>query len=236
MNVLLDLDGTLTDPREGILQCIKHALIGLGEPCPSDAELEGYIGPPLQSSFGAAFGPGSPKIAKAIDLYRERFSTKGIFENTLYPEIPSALRALKDLGAMLVVATSKPTVFAHRIVEHFCLGSHISAVYGSELDGTRSDKTELISHILKAESIPPTATFMVGDRAHDMIGAKANGIAGIGALWGYGSRQELISGGAAALCHRPSELDKVLSSNSALLTDACPTALRALSGAAKRER
>jgi phosphoglycolate phosphatase len=220
MNVLLDLDGTLTDPREGIVQCIKHALTGLDEPCPADTVLEGYIGPPLQSSFGAVFGPGSPKIAKAIDLYRERFSTKGIFQNRLYPEIPGALSALRRRGARLIVATSKPTVFAERIIAHFSLGSYISAIYGSELDGTRSDKAELISHILKAESISPAATFMVGDRAHDMIGAKANGIVGIGALWGYGGRQELIDGGAAALCARPSELDKALSSNNALLTDA----------------
>jgi phosphoglycolate phosphatase len=211
LNILLDLDGTLTDPREGIVQCIKHALAGLGHLCPSDAELERYIGPPLQRSLGALFGGDSAKIAAAIALYRERFSSKGIFENRLYPEIPAALAALRDLGKNLIVATSKPTIFAERIIEHFDLGRLIRAVYGSDLDGTRSDKAELVSYILNAQSISAATTVMVGDRSHDIIGAKANGVVAVGALWGYGSRQELLEAGAAALCERPADLEQVLS-------------------------
>ena len=215
MNVLLDLDGTLTDPREGIVQCIKHALTGLGEPCPSDTELERYIGPPLHISFGAILGADSPRTSTAIDLYRERFSATGIFENKIYPGIPAALRSLTELGAVLMVATSKPTSFAERILEHFGLSSHMRAIYGSELDGTRSDKAELIAHILKTQSMTPATTCMVGDREHDMMGANANGVFAVGALWGYGSRQELLDAGAAALCEEPRELGQVLSSNSA---------------------
>lgn len=215
MNVLLDLDGTLTDPRSGIVACIKHALSGLNETCPSDAELERYIGPPLQESFAALFGSDEAKIATAIRLYRERFSITGIFENAVYPDIPSALAAVQGLGAVLFVATSKPTVFAERIIEHFGLGIYVRAIYGSELDGRRSNKTELISHILEAESMSPTAACMVGDRKHDMIGARANGIYALGALWGYGSREELVTAGALAVCERPSNLAEVLSSNNA---------------------
>ena len=210
MNVLLDLDGTLADPREGIVRCIRYALNGLGEPCPSDVELERYIGPPLHHSFSAIFGPASPKTARAVNLYRERFSATGIFENRLYPGIPAALRALKDLGAVVIVATSKPTTFAERIIEHFGLGKEIRAVYGSELDGTRSDKAELISHILGTQSLSAAATSMVGDREHDMIGANANGVFAVGALWGYGSRQELLGAGAAALCDQPGGLTRVV--------------------------
>jgi phosphoglycolate phosphatase len=213
VNILLDLDGTLTDPREGIVQCVKFALTALGEPCPSNSELEHYIGPPLQDSFDALFGTGSPKTAKAIDLYRQRFSAKGIFENKIYPEIPAALTALMDLGAVLIVATSKPTVFAEQIIEHFGLGRHIRAIYGAQLDGTRSDKRELISYILRTQCISPAATSMVGDRKHDMIGATANGVFAVGALWGYGSRTELVESGASVLCERPSELDRVLCQN-----------------------
>jgi len=215
VNVLLDLDGTLTDPREGIIGCIKFALCGLGEACPPDGDLERFIGPPLQSSFDSLFGAGSGKTARAIDLYRQRFSSKGIFENTLYPGIPEALAGLVDLGARLIVATSKPAMFAERIIEHFGLGGHIRAVYGSELDGTRSDKAELIAHVLKSEGLSCTATSMVGDRSHDMIGARANEVFPVGALWGYGSRQELECSGASALCESPMQLAEVLSSNSA---------------------
>jgi phosphoglycolate phosphatase len=210
MHVLLDLDGTLTDPREGIVGCIKHALNGLGHPCPTDKELERYIGPPLQVTFGAAFGAGSPRIAEAIALYRERFAVTGLFENEVYPGIPEVLARLKQLGATLLIATSKPTVFAARIVEHFGIGEHIDEVFGSELDGTRSDKAELIAHILKAHAIDPAAACMVGDREFDMRGAAANKVRAIGALWGYGSREELLQSGAAALCEAPAQLPKAV--------------------------
>lgn len=211
MNVLLDLDGTLTDPREGIVACIKFALTALGEAYPSDAELEQFIGPPLKSSFDALFGAGSPKTQEAIELYRQRFASTGLYENKLYPEIPSALGALRDLGAVLIVATSKPVNFAERIVEHFGLGGYVRAVYGSELDGTRSDKAELISYVLKSQALPAASSAMVGDRKQDMMGAKANGVFPVGALWGYGTRSELLDSGASVLCERPMQLVDALS-------------------------
>jgi len=212
LNVLLDLDGTLTDPREGIVACIKFALSGLGEPCPPDVELERFIGPPLHASFDSLFGAGSPKTGRAIELYRQRFSSKGIFENRLYPDIPDTLVTIAGLGARLIVATSKPTPFAERIVEYFGLGRQIQAVYGSALDGTRSDKAELIAHVLESESLSCAETSMVGDRRHDMVGARANNVFPVGALWGYGSRRELESSGALALCETPRALAGILSS------------------------
>jgi phosphoglycolate phosphatase len=214
MNVLLDLDGTLTDPREGIVRCLRHAFIAMGEPCPSDAQLERYIGPPLHLSFAARFGSGSPKVARAIDFYRERFSRTGILENMVYPGIPAALKSLKELGATLIVATSKPTTYAEKIVAHFGLDDDVAAVFGSELDGTRSDKTELIAHVLARRSILPNDACMVGDREHDIRGARANRVSAIGALWGYGSRQELVDAGAVAVCEQPEQLSAILSSNS----------------------
>jgi phosphoglycolate phosphatase len=141
-----------------------------------------------------------------------------MLENTVYPGIPLALATLRRLGALLFVATSKPQVFAERITEHFGLKGYFHAVYGSELDGTRSNKADLISHILEAESLSPSSTYMVGDRAHDMAGAKAHNVLSIGALWGYGSRDELIAAWATALCEQPAMLIEILSSNHAFVS------------------
>ncbi len=217
MNVLLDLDGTLTDPREGIVGCIKYALNELAHGCPSDSELSRYIGPPLHDTFSELLSStDSARINTAVALYRERFAVTGMFENSVYPGITEALSDLQELGAVLYVATSKPQVYAFKIVEHFGLGEFFRAVYGSELDGTRSNKADLIAHILKTESLSPGSTCMVGDRLHDMVGAKANSVFPVGVLWGYGSRDELVSGGAAALCESPVMLCHVLSNNPAL--------------------
>ena len=214
MNILLDLDGTLTDPREGIVGCIRHALTGLEHRCPSDSELARYIGPPIQETFRELMNSTDPaRIDAAVALYRERYSVTGMFENAVYPGIYTALTELKALGAALYVATSKPGVFVVKIVEHFRLHEFFHAVYGSELDGTRSNKAELINHILRAESLSPRSTCMVGDRLHDMVGAKTNDVFPVGVLWGYGSREELVSAGAAILCESPGMLCPVLSSN-----------------------
>ena len=214
VNVLFDLDGTLTDPREGIVGCLKHALLRLGRNCPSDSELARFIGPPLQEIFGTLLGSTDPKdIDSAVTLYRQRFSSTGLFENCVYPGIHSALTALRGSGAALFVATSKPQVFAQRIVEHFGLMDYFRGVYGSELDGTRSNKSDLIAHVLKSESLSPHMTVMVGDRAHDIAGARTQGVLPIGALWGYGSYDELIVAGATALCTHPARLNDILLSN-----------------------
>lgn len=229
VNVVLDLDGTLTDPKEGILACVKYALRAVGSEIPADGELEGFIGPPLQDSFTTLLGPNDQsRLNDAIALYRERFLSKGMFENAVYPGIRDVLIGLRELGVSLHVATSKPLVFAERIVEHFDLRGFFSSVHGSELDGARSNKSELIAYLLKVESLPAPATIMVGDRAHDVVGAKANGVLAIGALWGYGSREELVSAGAELLCEQPSMLVETVSFNIPLNRDAprrAPTCL-----------
>ena len=215
VNVLFDLDGTLTNPREGIVACLKYALTGMGHSCPADSELEQFIGPPLHESLAILLGsPDATQINSAVELFRRRFSSQGMFENTLYPGIHSALTTLRGRGAVLFVATSKPQIFAERIVEHFGLKNYFRAVYGSELDGTRSDKSHLIEHVLKAESLSSRSTCMVGDRAHDILGAKAHGVFSIGVLWGYGSYDELVTAGATVLCEEPAMLDGILSSHS----------------------
>ena len=140
LNVLFDLDSTLTDPREGIVACLKYALLGLGHNCPSDLDLARFIGPPLQESFAVLLHSTDPKqINAAVELYRQRFSSKGMLENSVYPGIHSALTTLRG-HALPFVTTSKPRVFAERIGEHFGLKEYFCAIYGSELDGTGSTK------------------------------------------------------------------------------------------------
>ena len=223
MNLLFDLDGTLTDPYEGITRCISHALEMLDRPSPPRMELRWFIGPPLKNSFTKLLGCDDDNLAeKALAIYRERFSSVGIFENEVYKGIPEALKNLQKMGHTLYVATSKPTVYAEKIIEHFGLQRYFRAIHGSELDGTRSDKTNLLSHILQSEAIASPETLMVGDREHDMIGAKANGIFGIGVLWGYGTQDELEASGAQACISHPNELKTVVGekSNKAKQSDA----------------
>ena len=207
MNVLFDLDGTLTDPKEGIIACFRYALETLGRDSPGDRELERFIGPPLRESLSTLVGASDETIVQqAIKLYRERFAAQGMFENSLYPGISEALEQLQDDGLLLFVATSKPTVFAERIVEHFGMARFFRAVYGSELNGVNADKRDLLAHVVRAESLASANTVMVGDRAHYVLGALANGLFSVGVLWGYGSREELVAAGAGALCDVPSAL------------------------------
>lgn len=205
MHVFFDLDGTLTDPREGILNCYRHALAKLGVDIPSDARLESYIGPPMRDAFRDLCGEGEI-VERAVDLYRERFSTLGLYENRVYDGIRECLERLRGRAGSMHVVTSKPTVYSERIVEHFDLARHFGAVYGSRLDGGLSDKSELIAHVLERESIDPRDAIMIGDRKFDMLGASSHGIRALGVLWGYGSRQELEDAGADALCAHPGEI------------------------------
>ncbi len=196
---MFDLDGTLSDPFVGITSSIQHALVALGRPAPPAQELRWCIGPPLKQVFATLLGADGDRLADAAVLkYRERFGSIGLFENVLYPGIETALADLKNAGHSLCVATSKPTVFAERIVEHFGLTKYFSSVNGSELDGTHSDKASLIAHILERDAIAPGDALMIGDREHDIIGAFRNGVAALGVLWGYGSKEELEKAGAFA--------------------------------------
>jgi phosphoglycolate phosphatase len=196
-SLFFDLDGTLTDPRDGITRCVRYALDGLQVPAPTDGELTRWVGPPLHDSFRDLLGPDRDDlIARALSLYRERFGTVGMFENALYPGVFEGLDALAEAGKRLFVVTSKPTYFARPILQHFDLSRFFSGVYGSELSGERSDKADLISHVLRTEGIQPNDALMIGDRAHDIRGARQNDVKGIGALWGYGGREELTEAGA----------------------------------------
>jgi len=207
MNLLFDLDGTLTDPFIGITKCISYALNMLGRKLPPRESLRWCIGPPLKDSFAKLLASDEDALAeKAVAFYRERFSTVGLFENEVYNGIPEVLKALQKNGHTLYVATSKPAIYAERIVDHFGLHRYFKCIFGSELDGTRSDKTSLIAHILQAELIAPSETSMIGDRKHDMIGAKENDMYGFGVLWGYGTKDELENSGAHAFFKNPREL------------------------------
>jgi len=207
MNLLFDLDGTLTDPYPGITRCIAYALERMGVPAPPAEKLRWCIGPPLKHSLAKLLASDdASRVEEALTLYRERFGTVGLFENEVYDGVPAVLDTLNAKGHTLFVATSKPEVFARRIVDHFGLGDYFRAVYGSELDGTRADKTHLIAHILEQESLEECESVMIGDRAYDMVGAKANGLSRFGVLWGYGTRGELAGSGAQALVAAPLDL------------------------------
>lgn len=207
MNLLFDLDGTLTNPFQGITTCIAHALEKMGSASPPRAELGWCIGPPLRSSFAKLLATDDPeRIENALAFYRERFGAVGLFENKVYDGIPESLEALQALGHRLYLATSKPGLYAERIMDHFGLSRYFTRIYGAEMDGTRNDKTDLISYLLERESIAVDETAMIGDRKYDMIGAKANGVCGFGVLWGYGTRDELESSGASAFIQNPCNL------------------------------
>ncbi len=205
--VLLDLDGTLTDPRAGIVRCLRYALARLERPCPPDDALGWCIGPPLRGTLGALLETSDRTlIERAMELYRERFAEVGLYENEVYEGIPAMLDDLGRAGRRLFVATSKPAVFAERIVRHFALDRLLAGVYGPTLDGRFDDKAELLAHLLSTERLPIANVVMVGDRHADVVAARANGVRSIGVLWGYGSREELLEAGADAVCAAPRDL------------------------------
>lgn len=191
---LLDLDGTLTDPYPGISGSILYAIDRLGRPPVDDATLRAAIGPPLEASFAAMLGD-AVLARQALAYYRERYAPVGLYENKVFDGIPEALGELKRAGVQLFVASSKPRVFCERIIEHFGLGSFFVRVHGSELDGARTDKGELIAHVLQTEAIDPAGAVMVGDRRHDIGGARKNGLRSIAVGWGYGSAEEFAEAG-----------------------------------------
>ena len=206
MRLLFDLDGTLTNPGSGITRCLRHALEGLGRPAPRASELAWCVGPPLRESFARLLGTSDASlIDEAVALYRERFASVGMFENAVYPDVRGGLVELRDAGHQLWVVTSKPHVYARRILAHFGLLDLFVAVHGSELSGERSDKGLLLRDVLGAERWD-TLPYMVGDRRHDVEGAHANGLQAIGVLWGYGGRAELEAAGADVLVGSMPEL------------------------------
>ncbi len=210
MHLLFDLDGTLTDPKQGIVACIRYALSRMDIEIAADIKLESYIGPPLRDTFRSLCGDNGD-VEAAVGFYRERFSTVGLFENQIYDGIPLCLEQLRGRVNTIHLATSKPAVYAERIIQHFGLEKYFDVIYGSELDGRLGDKTELIHHILKREKLDVANTVMIGDRSFDVIGARNNNLRAIGVLWGYGSKAELDQAGAHQTCSHPAELSDHLS-------------------------
>ena len=198
--LLFDLDGTLTDPKPGITRSVRHALEGLGIAAPDLDALTPFIGPPLIESFQRFYALDDARAQRALALYREYFGERGLYENAVYAGIPELLVALRERGRRLVVATSKPTVYAERILAHFALDRHFALIAGSNLDGTRTAKGDVIAYALAALAPPPDAraTAMIGDREHDVHGAQAHLLASIAAGYGYGTARELY---AAAPTH-----------------------------------
>ncbi len=202
-HVYFDLDGTLTDPYEGITRCFVYAVEKLGFPAPSEEFLLSCIGPPLYDTFPEIVGEAL--TLQAVDLYRERFEEVGWLENIPYDGIHKALEAIANSDCTLYVATSKPRVAAARIVEHFEMGQYFERVFGCELDGTRANKAELLKYAID-ENPHAAYRIMIGDRKHDLIGAIANDICPIGVSYGYGSIDELTTAGAVAIAESPADI------------------------------
>ncbi|APR71042.1 HAD-IA family hydrolase [Acinetobacter haemolyticus] len=191
-NILIDLDGTLTDPKTGIHGSIRYALEKLNQPLADEVDLDWTIGPPLKASLAKLLDTQDDDLAEqALAAYRERFSVTGLFENEVYPTVEGTLRHLQTQGYQLFLATAKPTVYAKQILAHFQLDQYFTEMYGSELTGERTNKADLIAYILEQEQLNAQHCIMVGDRQYDVIGARANGIETIAVNYGYGTTQEL---------------------------------------------
>ena len=191
-NILIDLDGTLTDPKTGIHGSIRFAMEKMGQPLASEADLDWTIGPPLKASFATLLNTQNEALAdQALAAYRERFSVVGLFENEVYPTVVETLASLQAQGYALFLATAKPLVYAKRILAHFQLDQYFTGMYGSELTGERTHKSDLIAYILEQEQLKAEQCIMVGDRQYDIMGARANGIDAIAVNYGYGTPEEL---------------------------------------------
>lgn len=209
--ILFDLDGTLTDPKEGITKCFQYALAHFGIDEPDLDKLEVVIGPPLRDSFIEFYGFTKEDAKKAEKKYRERFATLGMYENKIYEGISSMLQKLRDAGKQLAIASSKPTVFVEKILEHFEIKEHFHHIIGSNLDGTRSDKAEVVDAAIAGfGEVNKEDIIMVGDRKFDVIGAHERGVEVIGVAYGYGGEEELVESGADYVVKTVEELEKVL--------------------------
>lgn len=209
--ILFDLDGTLTDPKEGITKCFQYALAHCGIDEPDLDKLEVVIGPPLRDSFVEFYGFTKEKAHEAEAKYRERFQTIGMYENFIYEGIALMLQKLRDEGKMLAIASSKPTIFVEKILEHFEIKEYFHHIIGSNLDGTRSDKAEVVDVSISGfGQVDKSDIIMVGDRKFDVIGAHERGIEVIGVTYGYGGEEELEGAGADYIVKTVLELEKLL--------------------------
>ncbi len=206
--ILFDLDGTLTDSAPGITRCVQYALTYMGKPQYSQQELNSFVGPPLCRQFMDFAGFTQEEAEKAVAKYRERYSKIGIYENEVYPGIPQLLADLKGAGKLLGVASSKPQVFVEEILSHFQLKQWFAVIAGAELNGSRTDKEDVVEEALRLSGYQDRRdrVILVGDRKHDVLGAKKCGIACLGVSYGYGGRRELEEAGAAWIVDRVEDL------------------------------
>ena len=209
--LLFDLDGTLTDPGLGITNSVMYSLHKFGINAEDRTSLYKFIGPPLRDSFQTYYGFSDEKSGLAVQYYREYFKEQGLYENEVYDGITDLLRQLKGQGRSLIVATSKPEVFAVKILRHFGLYDYFDFVAGATMDETRNKKADVIKYALESCSIvEKSSAVMIGDREHDVIGAKENGLDSIGVLYGYGDYDELAGAGAAFIAEKPSDILKYI--------------------------
>jgi phosphoglycolate phosphatase len=205
MDVLVDLDGTLIDPKPGLISSVQYALAKLGHPVPPAEELLWLIGPPFRVSFPKLLGRHD-LTEEAIAHYRECYFKGGMYDAIVYDGVPAALDALSDAGCRLFVATAKPHFYARPILERFDLARRFAGIHGPELDGTNDHKGDLIAHMIAQHGVRAQSAIMIGDREFDVLAAKRNDIPAVGVTWGYGSAAELTGAGATALCHTPTNL------------------------------
>lgn len=208
--ILFDLDGTLTDPGEGIRNSVAYAINKMGLPEQTKEERNRFIGPPLQEGFRCWCGLNEEMVNRAVAYYREYYQQKGMLENILYQGVEHMLRILKEQGRELIVATSKPEIYAKQILDYFHISSFFSCIAGGSLDGSRCTKSEVIRYALKKCQIRErSCAVMVGDRKHDILGARSEGLDSIGVLYGYGTEEELIQAGATMLAKDREEIVRI---------------------------
>lgn len=209
--VLFDLDGTLTDPGEGITNSVAHALKKYGITVEDRTELYKFIGPPLHESFEKYYGFSHKESLTAVEYYREYYRDKGIYENKVYDGIEDLLKNLFENGKKVILATSKPEIFAREILRHFNLEKYFYYSAGANLDGSRTNKAEVIKYALREGGVTDkSSAVMVGDREHDIIGANKNGLDSIGVLFGYGNREELETVGATHIAATVKDIERII--------------------------
>ncbi|HEM4767861.1 TPA: HAD family hydrolase [Streptococcus suis] len=208
--ILFDLDGTLTDSGQGILNSVAYALEKMGIEEPDTANLNRFIGPPLYESFSRFYQLSPEDTQSAVDAFRVYFKEKGMFENQLYPGIIPLLEELRTAGKTLVIATSKPEIFAKQILEHFGIAHYFDVIAGASLDSSRISKADVIGHAINQLEAFPKHAVMIGDREHDIEGARRHQLPAIGVLYGYGSKQEFEKAGATMIVETVQDLKKVL--------------------------
>ena len=208
--LLFDLDGTLTDPFEGITRSVEYALNAFGIEVEDRRVLAPFIGPPLVESLTERYGFTMEDAVAAVAKYREYFAVKGLYENELFEGIPELLSDCRKAGYKISMATSKPTHYARIIAEHFYIARYFDAIHGSSLDGTRITKSSVVAEAVAEEHLDPSRALMIGDRRHDVEGAGEHGIRTVGVLYGYGSREEHEAAGAAYIVNDLDELRELL--------------------------